>query len=79
MLCQLLFQNLLCPYNIQGRKRGEGGGGVDLEIINSMTIITKSDEQYRCRSKVSVVFYIVTVAEKNFQRGLVKLSKNIGI
>lgn len=53
--------------------------GGDLEIINSMTIITKSDEEYRCRSKVSVVFYIVTVAEKNFQRGLVKLSKNTGI
>lgn len=77
MLCQLLFENLLCPYNIQGRKRW--GCGDDLEIINSMTIITKSNEQYRCRSKVSVVFYIVTVAEKNFQRGLVKLSKNIVI
>lgn len=54
MLCQLLFENILCPYNIQGRKRWGCGG--DLEIINSMTIITKSDEQYRCRSKVSVLY-----------------------
>lgn len=46
MLCQLLFQNLLCPYNIQGRKRGEGG--VDLEIINSMTIMNNTDVVQKC-------------------------------